>query len=105
MANNDDLDVRTGSYVSADSDWTADENFWRTNYASRPYASDDRGFEYYRSAYRYGHDSAKRHGASRWNDVEDDVRRGWEKFEGRGERAWEQISGAVRDAWDRVRGR
>jgi len=104
MAKNDDLDAGTGSYVAAGSDWSADEQFWRSNYASRPYASDDRGFEYYRSAYRYGHDAAKRHGASRWADVEAEVRRGWEKFEGRGERAWDQIKEAVRDAWDRVAG-
>jgi hypothetical protein len=104
MAKDDDLEPRTGSYVAAGSDWSADEKFWRTNYASRPYASGDRGFEYYRSAYRYGHDAAKRHGGSRWSEVEAEVRRGWEKFEGRGERAWDQIREAVRDAWDRVVG-
>jgi len=105
MAGNDDLDAATGSYVSPASDWSADEHFWRTNYASRHYASADRGFEYYRSAYRYGHDAASRHGGHQWRDVEDEVRRGWAKFEGRGERAWEEIKDAVRDAWDRVRGR
>ena len=104
MAKNDDMDAGTGSYVAAGSDWSADESFWRANYSSRPYASSDRGFEYYRSAYRYGHDAAGRHGSSRWSDVEAEVRHGWEKFEGRGERAWDQIKDAVRDAWDRVRG-
>jgi hypothetical protein len=104
MTKKDDLDAGTGSYVAAGSDWSADEKFWRSNYSSRPYASDDRGFEYFRSAYRYGHDAAKRLGARRWSDAEIEVRRGWEKFEGRGERAWDQIKDAVRDAWDRVVG-
>ena len=71
MAKDEDLEARTGSYVAAGSDWSTDEKFWRTNYASRPYASDDREFEYFRSAYRYGHDAAKRHGGSRW--------RGWRR--------------------------
>jgi hypothetical protein len=64
MANNDNLDAGTGSYVAAGSDWTEDENFWRTNYASRPYASSDEGFEVYRSAYHYGHDAARDGGAA-----------------------------------------
>ena len=104
MTDNDNLDAETGSYVAAGSDWTADENFWRGTYASRPYASSDRGFDYYRSAYRYGHDSAKQHGGRRWEEVEAELRRGWQKFEARGEHAWEHVRGAVRDAWDRVMG-
>jgi hypothetical protein len=102
MTDNDEVD--TGSYVVPGSDWTEDENFWRTNYASRPYASSDQGFEVYRSAYRYGHDAARQHRGRRWSEVESELRSGWRAFEGRGERAWEQIKGAVHDAWDRVTG-
>ena len=104
MANDDDLEVSTGSYVASGSDWSADESFWRSNYASRPYSTSDRGFDYYRSAYRYGHDAAKQHGGRRWNEVESELRSGWQKFEARGEQAWEHIKDAVRDAWDRVAG-
>jgi hypothetical protein len=104
MANNDNLDPGTGSYVAAGSDWTEDEDFWRTNYASRPYASSDQGFEVYRSAYRFGHDAARQHHGRKWNDVEAELRDGWQKFESRGEKAWEQMKGAVQDAWDRVTG-
>lgn len=104
MANGDNIDARTGSYVAAGSDWTEDENFWRTNYAKRPYATSDEGFEVYRSAYRYGHDAARQHRGRRWDEIESELRRGWSSFEARGERAWDRISGAVRDAWDRVTG-
>ena len=38
-----------------------------------------------------------------WNDVETDLRSGWDRFENRGESTWEQIRDAVRDAWNRVR--
>jgi len=103
MANNDNLD--TGSYAAAGSDWAADENFWRTNYASRPYASSDRTFDFYRSAYRYGHDAGQQHRGRQWSEVEPDLRSGWQKFEAKGESAWESVKGAVRDAWDRVTGR
>lgn len=104
MADKDRLDAGTGSYVAAGSDWTEDENFWRTNYASRPYASSDQGFEVYRSAYRYGHDAARQHHGRRWHDVEAELRNGWQAFENRGERAWEQMKGAIQDAWNRVTG-
>jgi len=105
MADNDRLDAATGSYVAAGSDWTEDENFWRTNYASRPYASSDQGFEVYRSAYHYGHDAARQHGGRRWTEVEPELKNGWQAFESRGERTWDHVKGAVRDAWDRVTGR
>ena len=103
MANNDNLD--TGSYVAADSDWTEDESFWRTNYASRPYASSDHGLRGVSlgatgTAMTPRASMAAGDGAT-WKS---EVRSGWQKFEGRGERAWEQIRGAVRDAWDRVTG-
>jgi hypothetical protein len=104
MADNDRLDAGTGSYVAAGSDWTEDENFWRTNYATRPYASSDQGFEVYRSAYHYGHDAARQHRGRKWDEVEGELRRGWQAFENRGERAWDHVKGAVRDAWDRVTG-
>jgi hypothetical protein len=42
-----------------------------------------------------------------WNDVEADLRTGWDKYEGRGtaaESTWEKVKDAVRDAWHRVTG-
>ena len=62
MAKDDDLETRTGSYVAAGSDWSEDEKFWRTNYASRPYAPRRPWVRVLSRAYRYGHDAAKRHG-------------------------------------------
>ena len=41
-----------------------------------------------------------------WNDVEPDLRSGWEKFEGKSGAGgtWESVKNAVRDAWDRITG-
>jgi hypothetical protein len=104
MADQGNLDTGTGGYASAGSDWTADENFWRTNYASRPYVTSDRNFEYYRPGYRYGYEAADRHRGRAWNEVEPELRSGWNSYEGRGQSTWEHVKGAVRDAWDRVTG-
>ncbi len=82
--------------------WNTEERYWRDNFTSRPYARADRGFDYYRPAYRYGFESANRYPGKQWNDVESDLRSGWDRYEQRGESTWENIKDAVRDAWDRV---
>ena len=41
-----------------------------------------------------------------WNDVETDLRSGWDKFEGRkgAGGTWESVKDAVKDAWHRITG-
>jgi hypothetical protein len=86
------------------SDWNAEDEYWKSNYRSRPYAGTN-DYEYYRPGYRYGYESANRFEGRTWSEVESDLQRGWDKFEHRGESTWEHMKHAVRDAWDRVMGR
>jgi hypothetical protein len=86
-------------------DWNRDESWWRDNWRNRPYATADRGFDYYSPAYRYAYDSRTRYAGRDWNDVEGDLRMGWEKFESKTDSTWENIKDAVRDAWDRLTNR
>jgi hypothetical protein len=86
-------------------DWNTEESWWRDNWSSRRYASGDRGFDYYRPGYRYGFESANRYRGREWNDVESDLRTGWNSYEHRGQSTWEDLKDAVRDAWDRVTGK
>jgi hypothetical protein len=39
-----------------------------------------------------------------WNDVESDLRTGWDKYDDKGESTWDSIKDAVKDAWHRVTG-
>jgi hypothetical protein len=106
-----DRRTRTGvDYLDASpgathGDWTAEEAWWRDNFRSRPYASPEHDFDQYRGAYRYGFESANRHRGTSWDEVETDLRNGWDRFEDRGRATWEDVKDAVRDAWDRVTGR
>jgi hypothetical protein len=93
-------ETRSGSML----DWTTEEDYWRKNYSSRPYAGQNRDFEYWKPAYRYGYDSANRYQGRRWDEVESDLRSGWNNYEHRGTSTWEQIKDAVRDGWDRLVG-
>jgi hypothetical protein len=85
-------------------DWKTEEDYWRTNYAERPYADTNPDFNFWRPGYEYGYQSAMKYQGRTWNDVENDLRTGWDKFQGRSQATWEQIKGAVRDAWNRVTG-
>jgi hypothetical protein len=89
---------------SGSSDWSTEEEFWRNNYRTRPYASEDRDFDYYRPGYEYGYESANRLGRRPWNEVEPDLRAGWDTHEKSGESTWDEIKHTVKDAWDRITG-
>lgn len=85
-------------------DWTSEEEYWRENYRSRPYADENRSFDDYKPGYRYGYESADRLGKRPWNEAEPELRSGWDRYEGRGDSTWENIKDSVKDAWDRVTG-
>jgi hypothetical protein len=91
---------RTGSVL----DWTTEEEYWRSNYSMRPYVGVNRDFDYWRPGYRYGYESAAKYQGRKWNEIENDLKTGWERFEHRSKATWEQIKDAVRDGWDRVTG-
>ncbi|MGH7677916.1 MAG: hypothetical protein ACRENU_05575 [Gemmatimonadaceae bacterium] len=85
-------------------DWQVEETYWRSNWQSRPYTSADLGFEFYGPAYRYGYESARRNRSRRWEELEIELRGGWDRYEHRSRAPWENVKEAVRDAWNRVRG-
>jgi hypothetical protein len=87
-------------------DWTDEDEYWRTNYRNRPYASSGgREYEYYQPGYRYGYEAATRYQDRSWSDVESELSAGWNTYESRGTSTWDQIKDAARDAWDRVTGK
>jgi hypothetical protein len=85
--------------------WEDEDEFWRSNYRTRPYASSGSDYDYYQPGYRYGYEAANRFRDRDWRDVESDLSEGWNTYEYRGDSTWEQIKDAVRDAWDRVTGK
>lgn len=95
----------SGGSAGAGLDWDTEDTFWRGNYSSRPYASSDRNYDFYRPAYRYGYQSASTtYKGRRWEEVENDLERGWDKAKGESKGIWADVKNAARDAWDRVTG-
>jgi hypothetical protein len=80
---------------------TAEDEYWRTNYATRPYVKEGVRYETYQPAYQYGWESYARYRGRRFEEVEPTLRENWEgRTDGR--TGWDKVRDAVRDAWHRV---
>lgn len=86
--------------------WETEDNYWFENFSGRPYALGPDFYDRFRPAFRYGFESAHHHMGRSWEDAEEDLRTGWERYEHRGENqsTWDEIKEAVSDAWERVMG-
>ena len=80
---------------------TVEDAYWRDNYANRPYAN-GQPYDQYAPAYRYGWESKSRYADKRFEDVENDLERGWDKAKANSSLAWNEAKSATRDAWHRI---
>jgi hypothetical protein len=85
---------------------TTEDAFWRENYKTRPYAAaGDSSYPYeedYRPAYRYGWESRSRYQGQKFEDVESDLGRDWDRTKDKSRLGWDRAKEATRDAWHRV---
>jgi hypothetical protein len=80
---------------------TEEDAYWRSNYATRPYAT-GRSYDDLRPAYEYGWNSRVKHHGRTWNEAEGDLQSGWENTKEKSRLGWHEAKGAVKDAWHRV---
>ncbi len=90
-----------GKGIAAAIDPVAEDTYWRTSFPSRPYAS-GQSYDTYQPAYRYGWESYDRFAGRKFDDVEADLRQGWEKTKDSSRLSWEKAKNATRDAWHRI---
>jgi hypothetical protein len=81
---------------------TVEEEYWRTNYSSRPYVETGSSYDTYRPAYQYGWESYTKYGGRKFDEVEPDLRRDWERSDRSRNLSWDRAKEATRDAWHRV---
>lgn len=84
---------------------TVENQYWSAHYVDRPYVESTYTYETdYRPAYQYGWENYRRHRAAgrTYDEVENDLERGWEKAKDRSRLGWDKARGAARDAWDRL---
>jgi uncharacterized protein (TIGR02271 family) len=83
-------------------DPTTEDGWLREYFGARTDRKKDETHEHYRDAYRYGLSSAATYEGRRFEDVEPDLRSGWDKARGTSTMSWEGARGAVRHAFDRT---
>lgn len=81
--------------------WEDEDDYWRNNYSSRPYAS-GRSYEDLRPAFHYGYESVALYRGRSWDEAESDLEHGWEKVKANTRLGWHEVKEAVRDAWHRI---
>ena len=91
-----------GKGVAERMDPTVEYDYWRTEYAARPYYDRNYTYDDYAPAYAYGNDVRSRYGGRNWDSsLESDIKQGWEAAKANSRLTWEQAKQAVRDAFDR----
>ena len=78
------------------------DEYWKSNYASRPYFVSGREWADYEPAYQYGYKSFGAHRGRQFADVESDLKRQWDTVRGKSRLMWEEAKEAVRDGWRHV---
>jgi uncharacterized protein YjbJ (UPF0337 family) len=91
-----------GHAVGERIDPTGETEYWKSNYATRPYHDKSQTWDDYEPAYRYGWESRTTHRDRKFDEVENDLQRGWETAKGKSKMTWERAKDAVRDSWDRT---
>jgi hypothetical protein len=91
-----------GKAVAEEIDPTAEETYWRDNYKDRPYYEKGLDYDAYRPAYRYGWEAHSRYSGRKFEEVESDLSRDWDRVKANSRLSWEKAKHATRDAWDRV---
>ncbi|MDZ4685874.1 MAG: hypothetical protein SH850_12465 [Planctomycetaceae bacterium] len=81
-------------------DPTAEDAYWRKNYASRPYYNKDLDYDTYSPAYRYGWESRSRHAGKTFEAAESDLKSGWDETQHDVALGWDKARLPVRDSWD-----
>lgn len=69
---------------------TAEDQYWRSNYSSRPDVSPGSAYDEYAPAYRHGWEARSRHGGKRFEEVESSVRTDWEATKGKTRLEWDR---------------
>ena len=92
-----------GKGVAEGIDPTVENEYWRTNYSSRPYY--DKSYTYdddYAPAYKYGWETRKTHYDKTYDDTEPQLATGWNSARSKSRLEWDKAKYAVKDAWNHV---
>ena len=91
-----------GKGIAEKIDPTLEDAYWRENYTKAKYYSKDYTFDDYGPAYSYGYDAYGRYPGKRFEDIEPELSRDWQRAKGKSRLAWEHAKDATRDSFKRM---
>ena len=91
-----------GKGIAEKIDPTVEDAYWRENYRTRGYVSENDKYETFQPAYRVGYEGRGKYAGKTYSQVEADLQRDYEKCRGANCPGWDRAKLATRDAWDRV---
>ena len=91
-----------GKGVAEKIDPTIEDAYWKTNFSKQKYVEPDAAYATYQPAYRTGYQGRSQHPGKKYEEVEADLKRDYEKSTGNATLSWDKARHATRDAWQRV---
>jgi hypothetical protein len=82
---------------------SAEDEYWRSNYSSRPYVNQGAGYDDYAPAYRLGWERYPDYHGRNFDEVEHEFERDWDTARGDSRLAWNDAKHATRDSFQRIR--
>ena len=91
-----------GKGVAEKIDPTVEDAYWRENYSKQSYVDRNTPYESYQPAYRTGYEGYTRYKGRKFDEVEADLQRDYERTKGNSNVTWDRAKNATRDAWHKV---
>jgi hypothetical protein len=93
-----------GKSVAETLDPTVEDQYWRHNYATRPYVEPDYTYDDYSPAYRTGYEGYSTYSKDglTYQDAEPHLRTRYEREYGSSRLGWDKARPASQDAWHRL---
>lgn len=91
--------AKAGGAIAEAVNPTTYSDHFRTNYTTSSHYVADRDWNDYEPAYKYGYDTYGQYRGQRFEDVESQLERDWDRTKANSRLAWNDAKGAVRDGW------
>lgn len=96
------LGAKAGDSIAEAVNPTAYREHFQTQYKSAPYYTSGREWSDYEPAYKYGYDTYGQYRGQKFDDIEGDLERNWDKTRANSRLAWNEARDAVRDGWHHI---
>lgn len=81
---------------------TAYDAHFEKRYKTAPYYVSGSEWRDYQPAYKYGYDTYGQYAGRKFEEVQDELERGWDATKANSRLAWSEAKGAVRDGWHHI---